>query len=128
ANPVLPKGTTEGMLSTLPAAADLVGEQALLTPTRKAIAAASVAIYQSKTDALLLKTIASGLVVSAVLVALFMRAFSPLLGLAMLIVAPVIRASQERRRENRCETEVAACREQHGFSASDYIRIRGGFA
>src|SRR5262249_47754617 len=81
ANPALPKATTEGMLATLPSVGGLVAEQKVLTPTRQAIAASSFALHGAKADALLLNTIASGIIVGVVLVTLWMREWILLLGL-----------------------------------------------
>jgi hypothetical protein len=121
---VLPK-TTGAMLATLPMAGDLVAEQKLLVPTRQAIAASCLAVHRAKTDALLLDAIASALVVALLLVALWMRRWTPLLGLT---ACPAARWSRwiTRRWQRRCETEVAACRTQPGFNEEDYGRIRAG--
>ncbi len=124
ANPALPRGTAEGMLMTLPSAGDLVAEQKVLTPTRRAIATASLAIHRGKADELLLKAIASGIVVGAFLAALWMRALVPLLGLATLALLPLVRAWTSRRRWAEYDAEVASCRTQPGFSEADYARVR----
>lgn len=126
ANPVLPKETTGAMLATLPMASDLVAEQKILTPTRQAIAAATRAVHGAKADTLLLNTVGSAIVVGAVLAALWVRAWSPLVGLATLLVLPLLRAWASRRRRARCEADVAALRVQQGFSASDYAGMRAG--
>jgi hypothetical protein len=126
ANPALPNGTTEGMLMTLPSAGSLVAEQRVLTPTRKAIAAETLAIQCGRADALLFQAIASGIVVGALLGALWMRRWIPLTGLVTLALIPVIRTLTRRWRQARCEAEVAACRNRPGFSLADYLRIRAG--
>jgi hypothetical protein len=126
ANPVLPRETTGAMLATLPMAGDLVAEQKILTPTRQAIAASSLAFHRSKSDALLLNAIASAVIVGVLLATLWMRAWTPLLGLAVLVVLPAVRAWTTRRWQKRCETEVAACRTHPGFNEEDYGRIRAG--
>lgn len=125
ANPILPKETTGAMLASLPLARDLISEQKMLTPTRQAIAAASLATHRGRADALLLKTIASGILVGAVVAALWMRALVPLIGLAALAVLPVVGIGLGRWRQARCEAEVAACRTRAGFNESDYTRFIG---
>lgn len=124
ANPALPRATTEGMLASLPSAGDLVAEQKVLTPTRQAIAAASLAMHGGRADALLLKTIVSGLLVATAVTAIWMRAWVPLLALVLLVPLPIARVWMRRRREARCEAEVAQCRVLPGFSEADYTRIQ----
>jgi hypothetical protein len=126
ANPRLPKGTVEGMLMTLPSAGSLVAEQSLPAPTRRAIAAASLALHRGRADALLLQAVASGVVVGVLLAALWMRRWTPLIGLVTLGLVPVIRALVSRWRRTQCEAEVAVCRSQPGFSEADYARVRAG--
>jgi hypothetical protein len=122
ANPALPKGTTEGMLITLPPAEDLVAEQKLLTPTRQAIAAASLAIHRHRADVLLLNALASGIITCVLLAALWTRSWVPLLTLTIVVLLAFARAWTGRRRQARCEAEVAMCRAKAGFSESDYAR------
>jgi hypothetical protein len=124
ANPAMPKGTTEGMLATLPSADSVATEQQVLTPTRRAIAAANLALHRERANALLLQTIASAVVVSILLAALWSRAWAPLWGLAALALLPAVRVWATRRGRLRCEAEVAACRAQGGFSEEGYIRMR----
>lgn len=126
ANPVLPKETTGGMLATLPIAGDLVAEQKILASTRQAIAASCLAIHRAKTDVLLLDAIASGVIVAILLAALWLRRWTPLLGLTVLVLLPVVRAWITRRWQKQCEAAVAACRTEAGFNEEDYGRIRAG--
>jgi hypothetical protein len=124
ANPVLPKETTAAMLATLPSARDLVAEQKILTPTRRAIAATCLALHRSKSDSLLLNAIASGVVVAILLAALWTGAWVPLLGLIALGPLPLVRRWIARWRRVRCETQVAVCRTQVGFSEEEYATAR----
>jgi hypothetical protein len=124
--PGLPKGTTEGMLVTLPSCGALVAEQKILAPTRQAIAAASLAVHRGRADRLLLNVVASAVVVGVLLATLWMRTWVPLVGLSTLALVPAVRAWTGRRRQARLETEVAACRAEQGFSEADYERIRSG--
>lgn len=124
ANPAMPKGTAEGMLETLPAAGDLVAEQKLQPSTRAAIAAVSLAMHRAKADALLLQTIASAILVGAVLTALWTHSWNPLSAIASVAALPAVRVWAARRRLNRADAEVAACRRQDGFSEADFERLR----
>jgi len=126
ANPTLPTGTMEGMLRTLPSAGDLITEQKVLTPTRRAIAAASLAFHRRRGDALLLNAIVSGIVVGALLSAPWMPAWVPLIGLTLVALLPLISAWRGRWQYASYEAEVAAARGQAGLSDSDYERIRAG--
>jgi hypothetical protein len=123
ANPVLPKETISGMLLTLPCADNLVTEQKLLSPTREAIATVSLGMHRSRADALLLQTIASAIVVSALLAARWTAAWNPLCALAAIALVPPVRLWAVRRRRLRSEAEVAVCREQAGFNEADFARV-----
>jgi len=126
ANPALPKATTEGMLASLPSAGDLVAEQQVPTPTRQAIAAASLALHGGRADALLLNVVTGGLIVATAIAAIWMRAWVPLIALSTVVPLPIARVWMRRRRDARCEAEVARCRAQPGFTDADYTRIRAG--
>jgi hypothetical protein len=123
AYPALPRETTEGMLATLPFAEDVVTEHRVLAPTRQAVAAASRAKYHKRWDALVLKAVASGIIVSILLSALWMRSWMPLVGLAILLVGPILAAWLPRRRTVAWEAELAVCRRQAGFSEADYAGL-----
>ncbi len=116
ANPSLPKETTEGMLATLPAASDLAAEQRLLTPTRHTIAATSRAVHGARTDRLLLDAVLSGVAAVSLVAALGTSAWTPLLGLAVLVLRLPLGAWTQRRRLDARDAEVEACRRQPGFS------------
>jgi hypothetical protein len=126
AHPSLPKGTIEAMLASLPSAGSLVAEQQVLTPTRQAVAATSLAWHGRAADALLLRAGASGLLVAVLLAALWKRGWLPLIGLAALALLPVIRTLTSRWRHARCAITVAACRNEPGFSEADYVLIASG--
>ena len=124
ANRLLPEGTLEAMIATLPSADDLVSEQGLQTPTRQAIAATTAAMHGMKADALLLNTVASAIVVGSLITAFWMRNWSPFLALGLLALLPVVRHLLKRRRQTQSDAEVAACRAQSGFNEGDYTRIQ----
>ena len=124
ANPALPKATAEGMLASLPSAGDLVTEQKVLTPTRRAIAAATLALHADRADALLLKAATSGLLVATAVAAIWTRAWVPLIVLLILVPLPIARVWMRRRREARCEVKIASCRAQPGFNEAEYTQIR----
>jgi hypothetical protein len=123
ANPALPKPTVEGMLATLPFCGNLVAEQAILRPTRQAIAAGSVEIHRSRAQVLLLNVVASAVVVAALLASVYLRRWTPLLGLAALVPLPLGRAWISRAARRRSEAVLATSRSQPEFSEADYRRV-----
>jgi hypothetical protein len=123
ANPVLPRETTEGMLLTLPSAGLLTAEQKLLPPTRHALAAANIAVHRERADSLLLKAAASAIVIGILLAAIWTSSWTPLSGLAVLVLWPALAAGMRRRRRLRWDLEVDACRKEAGFSEADYSRL-----
>jgi hypothetical protein len=124
AHPKLPPNTVEGMLATLPSTGDLVAEQAIEAPTRRAIAASAAARQQDRADALLFKVVASGIVVPLALASVWARSWVPLTGLAALLALPIVRVWRASRRRAVCEATVRACREQPGFDEVAYTRVR----
>jgi hypothetical protein len=108
AHPGLPKGTTEAMLAGLPSVGDLTAEQRVAVQNRRAMAAQSETLHQERTDALVRATAASGILVIAVLAALWSRAWMPLLGLGALPLLPVLGTWMRRRRPIRPTTAAPA--------------------
>lgn len=126
ANPALPKGTIEGMLATLPDAGDLAAEQRMSTPTRQAIAAATLANYRSNSDAMALKAAASAVGGAALIAAAAMRRWEPLAALVCPLLVPVAVAWMRRGRLAESQREASACRTQPGFSDPDFARLIAG--
>lgn len=126
AHPGLPRDTLDAMLATLPSVADLPEEQRIPTPSRQAAAAAYRAMHQERSDLLLLDAILSGIAAAALVAALWMRTWTPLLGLIVLVPRPALGAWMRRRRLAAREVDVAACRRQPGFSEPDYARLLAG--
>jgi hypothetical protein len=123
ANPTLPKDTIEAMMLTLPSAGPLTAEQKLLPPTRHALAAANIAVHWERADSLLLKAAASAIVIGILLAAIWTSSWTPLSGLAVLVLWPALAAGMRRRRRLRWDLEVDACRKEAGFSEADYSRL-----
>ncbi|MBA2669753.1 MAG: hypothetical protein H0U67_05220 [Gemmatimonadetes bacterium] len=123
AHPTLPKETTEGMLMTLPSVGELTAEQALMTPTREALAATIRAGHREHADSLLLGALASAVVVGVLLAVVWTRVWILLPGLAILTAGPALSLWMRRRRLTVWEAEVEAYRKQPGFSEADYSRL-----
>lgn len=126
AHPGLPRDTLDGMLGTLPSAANLPEEQRIPAPSRQAAAAAYRAMHQERSDLLLIDAVLSGIAAAALVAALWMRTWTPLLGLVVLVLRPPLGAWMRRRRLAAREADLAACRRQPGFSEPDYTRLLTG--
>jgi hypothetical protein len=126
ANPALPKETTEGMLATLPAAGDLVTEQRMSVPTRRAVAIATIGRYRSRSDAIALKALAFSVAGGGLVVALEKHRWEPLLTLVSLVLLPVVGTWVRRRRIGEARRQEAEYRGQPGFSEPDYTGLLGG--
>ena len=124
ANPMLPRKTVEAMLTTLPILGNLVAEQNILTPTRRAIAAATLAEHRATADILLINVIASAVAVVGAIAAAWSGRWAPLAVLISLALVPTARARAKSARRASCEAEVAALRSLPGFSDDDYHRLR----
>ena len=98
ANPVLPRMTTEGMLTTLPVFRDLVEEQRLSHPSREALAAGLVSTWRAASDSIALKTAASSLAALVLITAVASRSWTPVWGLVALAALPMVRGWLLRRR------------------------------
>jgi hypothetical protein len=125
ANPALPRETTEAMLATLPIAGDLTAERLISTPTRRAIAAESLARHRSHADAIGFKAATAGIAGCALLGAFALRRWEPLVSLAGLVLVPIGDKYLIRRRRSELERELAACRAQPDFSETDYANYLG---
>lgn len=119
AHPRLPQQTLDGMLATLPLSGDLVAEQAVRGPTRRAIAAANAATHGLAIDTLLLKAVAGAIVAMVTWAALWTASWQALIGFAVMLVLVPARVVMRRRRLSRRDAHIAACRLQDGFSDAD---------
>jgi hypothetical protein len=123
AHPKLPSDTLEAMLATLPSTGDLRTEQAIESATRGAIAATMSARLQDREDVLLLKVLASAIVVVSVLASVWARTSAPLAGLAGLLLLPIVHRWLAKRCSAACDAALGRHRSQPGFSEADYARI-----
>ncbi len=98
ANPILPKGTTEAMLATLPSVGNLAEEQKMSSATREAVAVKLLAMHQSVSDSLALRAGATALVACALILSGTLRRWEPLLVLASLVLMPIASGLMRRRR------------------------------
>lgn len=126
AHPGLPRDTLDAMLATLPSVADLPEEQRIPSPSRQAAAAAYRAMHRERSDLLLLDAILSGIAAAALVAALWMRMWTPLLSLIVLVLRLPLGAWMRRQRLTARAADVAACRRQPGFSEPDYARLVAG--
>lgn len=97
ANPLLPKGTTEGMLATLPSVGDLVEEQQITRAARQTMAAEVILRHRLASHALALRTAAGALAAAALIAAVVTGSQNPLWALLGLILLPATEAWMNRR-------------------------------
>jgi len=123
AQPRLPKETLEGMLATLPSGGDLLAEQQVPLPTRRAVANLHRSISQGREDFLLLTTLSSAVSCIGLVTALWANTWTPLLGLAALTLHSPVSARLSRSRRNSVDKEFETLRRGAGFSETDYVRL-----
>ena len=125
AHPLLPPGTLNAMLATLPATGSLMTEQAIGPPTRAAAAAAALARDRRDGEWLLLKVAGSGIVAGFLVAATVGGSWFPLLGYALLPLLPAIGRWRTRRIRQEADAAVSACRRDGAFSDADFSSIDG---
>ncbi len=123
ANPTLPQSTVKGMLDTLPAAGDLVAEQAVSASTREAIVRAVKARDDCYTDTLSFR--AEGLTIAAVAImsAMMLSRWTPLFAVTLLPVLTMVWKCRHRRRIGRAVGAVEALAFTEDFNADRYRDI-----
>jgi hypothetical protein len=126
AHPTLPTGTLEAMLATLPAVGDLVAEQQVAEPNRRAIATVTRARQRQQVDALALRTAASAIVAVVAIEALWNGGWTAFRGLGTLGPLPVLAAALRWRRRVAHDEALGACRKDPAFSESDHARLLAG--
>ncbi len=123
ADATLPRMALDAMLATLPAAGDLLAERRIRPPTRAAAAGVVRAVQRRSVDSLALNIGSSVLAVGVLVAALWLRAWMPLAGLALLALRPAAGAGLRRRRDALAAAELAACRCEPGFSEQDLVDL-----
>ncbi len=125
ANPVLPQGSVQGMLATLPEAGDLSSEQAVEAGTRQAVVAALGARDDGHTSALACRAAGYGIVAGAVVAAVVLRAWAPFLALGLVPVLAIGCGWRRRRRMRRAIEMLAGLRARSDFDPERYRAILG---
>jgi uncharacterized membrane protein len=121
--PALPAEVLNGILATLPTPGELAEEQRVVTPTRRAVAAAYQLTYRRRQEALLLKTGASLVTVGSIAAAVWLRSWGPLTGLVSLCAVPAAAALIRRRNAVKASRAVHDVGSSHEFSEHDYARL-----
>jgi hypothetical protein len=125
AHPAFPRETTEGMLATLPSAGVLTLEQGISRPTRRAVAAVTLASSRTCSDVIALKVAASGIIGGALVTTAVMGRWQPLTILASLPLIVVVGTLLRGWRRSDSERIVAVCRGEPEFSEADFARLSG---
>jgi hypothetical protein len=123
AHPSLPRDTLEGMLASLPSSGELATERLISIATREAVVAAVLANYRWRSDALALKTVGSLIVTGAIIAAVTLRRWEPLLALTGLAPVSIVAVWTRRRGLALAKREVTARRRRAEFSEADYTSI-----
>jgi hypothetical protein len=126
ATPTLPKDTLRSMLATLPRARDLIAEQGISSSTREAVAAAVEAIHGCQSDRLAIKTAASAIAASSILMAVAVRKWPALSGVFALALLPLLNEWFKRRRIDVLKQRTAAARAKPDFSSDRYRELVDG--
>jgi hypothetical protein len=127
AHPRLPRETLDGMLATLPSEGDLLAEQHVPLPTRRAVANLHRSISQGREESLVLTTLSSAVSSIGLVTALWANTWTPLLGMAALTLHSPVSARLSRRRRNSVDREFETLRQGAGFSDTDYVRLVAKF-
>lgn len=98
ANPILPKDTVAGMLTTLPSSADLLTEHRWSLSLREALAAVVMTISICRSDAIALRTGFYALASISIIAAVVFRVWEPLPGLLSAALLPLLQKSIKRVR------------------------------
>lgn len=125
-NAALPQLAVAGMLDTLPFAADAGTERKLTVPTRVALQSTVLAIHACRSDGLVLHCIAHALVATAVVVAVGVHRWSPLLAGASIVLLLLSRRIATRRRVNALSSRLQSLRQQPDFDAQGYVQLATG--
>jgi hypothetical protein len=125
ANPVLPPGTVQAMLATLPEAGDLKSEQAVEAGTRQAVVSALRARDDAYTSALAGRAAAHAIVAAVVTASIVLRAWAPLLVLGIALVPWLGCHVYCHRRLAQAIRKVRGLRERSDFDSERYRTILG---
>jgi hypothetical protein len=121
--PMLPKGTVQGMLATLPAAGDLVTEQQISSNTREGVAAAVAGVHSCQSDTLALKAVAAAIVSGSMVIAATLRNWEPLLSSLAVLLLPIFGTWLKRRRIEKVKERISAAQAQPDFSDTKYEEL-----
>jgi hypothetical protein len=114
--PMLPKGTLQRMLTTLPLTGDLPAEPRIFSSKREATAALAIAMQTRESDVMALKATGFAIATGSLIIAVIFWMWQPILGITVLALFPFMRNWLRRRRLRALGQKTVAARVKQEFS------------
>lgn len=123
ANPILPKATLQGMLSTLPEEGKAAPQSTSSTRTREAVAEVSVSVNAYRTDILALWAVGYVIAATSLIVSVVMWFWLPLLGVSLVLTLPLIKTALLRHRLSAARQRIGAIAQTNDFDPVRYAEM-----
>jgi uncharacterized protein (DUF983 family) len=115
--PTLPKATLQGMLAMLPWAPDWSAEQTAATNTRERVVVVAATIHACRNDEIALKTLGAMVVTSAMICAVAIKTWLPLLLIMATFLLPLLTRQIRRGRLRKLRTSIVTAKGDADFNA-----------
>jgi hypothetical protein len=120
---ILPKETLQAMLATLPVTGDIIAEQTITSSTRAAVASSIEVNHVNQSDAIAFKVSGFAIVVVSLILALALCIWQPLLGVAVVLILPLLQGWTRRWRQNKSLERVLSAQQQPDFNQEKYSQL-----
>ncbi len=120
ANVLLPKGTLQSMLETLPSTGDLLAERRTSSPTRRMVAAAVTTVHACRSDTTSCLTAGSAIAASLLVASALLRNPQLLLGIAAIAALPVVQKWIKQWRMKNLRARLMAASRSTEFEKEKY--------
>jgi hypothetical protein len=120
---ILPKGTLQSMLATLPSVGDLIAEQGISSNIRKAIAALVMTIHACRADTTALKATGFAIVGASLMVAAMLWMWQPLLGVITVASLPFMRKWMRQWRLKNLSKRTLALQRLPDYNHEKYLEL-----
>jgi hypothetical protein len=124
--PTLPKETLNGMLATLPCAADIRRERGISSSTRQVAATAVRASDACSADSLAFKWLGCTIIAIACLVTIISDTWQPLLGSLVVLVLPPLLATRRQARIAVARKKLQTLRQRGDFDPEACSKLLHG--